>query len=247
MIQPIILAAGRGTRMKSELPKALHKLGEKTFLHHVVNAVQSAEKLSNPLIVVGEHENLIKKAVGDSHSYVRQDVQRGTAHAVKICEPHLKNKANSIIVLYGDHPLITSKSLDKIAEHHLESNPAITFFTTTVPSFEGWYSAFSSFGRIERSNNSIKIIEKKDATPDQLQITELNPGIYCFNAEWLWNSLPQIQSNNAAGEYYLTDLVALAVSHKKLIRTLHLSPEEALGINTPEELRIAEGLILSAL
>lgn len=243
MIQPIILAAGKGTRMKSDLPKVLHELGEKTFLRHVVDAVFAAEKLSNPLIVVGEHENQIKDAIGDSHGYVRQDVQRGTAHAVKICEPHLKNKANSIIVLYGDHPLITSKSLDKIAEHHLENNPAITFFTTTVPSFEGWYSAFSSFGRIERSNDSVKIIEKKDAIPEQLQITELNPGIYCFNAEWLWSSLPQIKPNNAAGEYYLTDLIALAVKHKKPIKTLYLPPEEALGINTPEDLKVAEGLL----
>lgn len=246
MIQPIILAAGKGTRMKSDLPKVLHELGDKIFLRHVVDAVFAAEKLSDPLIVVGEYENQIKEAIGDSHSYIRQDVQRGTAHAVKICEPHLKGKANSIIVLYGDHPLITSKSLDKIAKHHLENKPAITFFTTIVPSFEGWYSAFSSFGRIERNSDSIKIIEKKDATPDQLQITELNPGIYCFNTEWLWSSLPQIQSNNAAGEYYLTDLIGLAVSHKKPIETMYLPPEEALGINTPEELKIAEGLILSA-
>lgn len=247
MIQPIILAAGKGTRMKSDLPKVLHKLGDKIFLRRVVDAVFAAEKLSDPLIVVGEHENLIKDAVGDSHRYVRQDVQRGTAHAVKICEPHLKGKANPIIVLYGDHPLITSESLDKIAESHIENNPAITFFTTTVPSFEGWYSAFSSFGRIERSVNSIKIIEKKDATPEQLQITELNPGIYCFNAEWLWDSLPQIQPNNAAGEYYLTDLIALAVSHKKPIATLNLPPEEALGINTPEDLQAAKGLIQNTL
>lgn len=242
MIQPIILAAGKGTRMKSDLPKVLHKLGDKIFLRHVVDAVFAAGKLSDPLIVVGEHENLIKEAIGDSHSYVRQDTQRGTAHAVKICEPHLKNKANSIIVLYGDHPLITSKSLDEIAESHIENNPAITFFTTTVPSFEGWYSAFSSFGRIERRGDSIKIIEKKDATPEQLQITELNPGIYCFNAEWLWNSLPQIKPNNAAGEYYLTDLIALAITYNKPIDTLYLPPEEALGINTPEDLKIAERL-----
>lgn len=232
--------------MKSDLPKVLHKLGDKIFLRRVVDAVFAAEKLSDPLIVVGERENLIKEAIGDSHSYVRQDVQRGTAHAVKICKPHLKNKANSIIVLYGDHPLITSESLDKIAESHIKNNPAITFFTTIVPSFEGWYSAFSSFGRIERNSDSIKIIEKKDATPEQLQITELNPGIYCFNAEWLWSSLPKIQPNNAAGEYYLTDLVALAITYNKSIEILNLPPEEALGINTPEELKIAEGLILSA-
>ena len=180
--------------MKSDLPKVLHELGEKIFLRRVVDAVFAAEKLSAPLIVVGEYENLIKEAIGDSYNYVRQDVQRGTAHAVKICEPHLKNKANSIIVLYGDHPLITSKSLDNIAEHHLAHRPTITFFTTAVPSFEGWYSAFSSFGRIERSVSSIKIIEKKDATPEQLLITELNPGIYCFGEDWLWDALSQVQS-----------------------------------------------------
>lgn len=247
MIQPIILAAGKGTRMKSDLPKVLHELGNKIFLRHVVDAVFAAEKLSDPLIVVGEHENQIKDALGDSHSYVRQDVQRGTAHAVKICEPHLKNEVNSIIVLYGDHPLITSESLDKIADSHIENNPAITFFTTTVPSFEGWYSAFSSFGRIERHSNSIKIIEKKDATPEQLQITELNPGIYCFDAAWLWDALSQVRPDNAAGEYYLTDLIALAVSHKKPIKTLYLPPEEALGINTPEDLQVAKGLIQSIL
>ncbi|TAN58507.1 hypothetical protein EPN15_00800 [Patescibacteria group bacterium] len=243
MIQPIILAAGKGTRMKSETPKVLHRLGGKTFLHRVIGAIQEADELSDPLIVVGEHENLIKEAIGNSHNYMRQDVQRGTAHAVKICEPHLKNKAGSIIVLYGDHPLITSESLDNIAQHHLAHRPAITFFSTIVPSFEGWYSAFSSFGRIERSVNSIKIIEKKDATPIQLQITELNPGIYCFDANWLWEALSQIRPDNAAGEYYLTDLIALAVSHKKQIETLNLPPEEALGINTPEDLQVAEGLI----
>ena len=247
MIQPIILAAGKGTRMKSDLPKVLHELGEKIFLRRVVDAVFAAEKLSAPLIVVGEYENLIKEAIGDSYNYVRQDVQRGTAHAVKICEPHLKNKANSIIVLYGDHPLITSKSLDNIAEHHLAHRPTITFFTTTVPSFEGWYSAFSSFGRIERSVSSIKIIEKKDATPMQLQITELNPGIYCFDADWLWGALSQVRPDNAAGEYYLTDLIALAVSHKKPIESLNLPPEEALGINTPEDLQAAKGLIQNIL
>ncbi len=247
MVQPIILAAGKGSRMKSDLPKVLHELGDKIFLSRVIDAVFEAEKLSNPLIVVGEHENLIKEAIGNSHNYIRQDVQRGTAHAVKICEPHLKNKADSIIVLYGDHPLITSESLDKIAEHHLAHRPTITFFTTTVPSFERWYSAFSSFGRIERNVNLIKIIEKKDATPIQLQITELNPGIYCFDANWLWEALSQIRPNNAAGEYYLTDLIALAVSHKKTIETLNLPPEEALGVNTPEDLQVAEGLIQNVL
>ena len=247
MIQPIILAAGKGARMKSDLPKVLHELGDKIFLRHVVDAVFAAEKLSDPLIVVGEHENLIKEAIGGSHNYVRQDVQRGTAHAVKICEPHLKNKAGSIIVLYGDHPLITSESLDNIAEHHLAHRPTITFFTTIVPSFAGWYSAFSSFGRIERNTNSIKIIEKKDATPMQLQITELNPGIYCFDANWLWEAISQIRPDNAAGEYYLTDLIALAVSHKKPIESLNLPPEEALGINTPEDLQAAKGLIQNIL
>ncbi len=243
MIQPIILAAGKGTRMKSEKPKVLHELLGKTFLQRVVDVVEATKVFPKPVIVVGENEEAIQAAIGPDFTYARQDVPRGTAHAVAACEPLLKDFDGSVLVLYGDHPLTSSESLKRIAEHHEKNEFDLTFFTAVLPDFEGPRAPFAHYGRIIRDNGRIRIVEKKDATPEQLAVKEVNLGIYCFKSPWVWEALRQVSPRNASGEYYLTDLIKIAVEQGKKVGTVPVPSIEAMGINTQEDLKIAEQLI----
>lgn len=242
MIQPVILAAGKGTRMKSDLPKVLHELLGKTFLQRVIDAVEEAD-FPKPIIVLGDNEEVIKSAIGPDYRYVRQDVPRGTAHALQSCEKLLKDFKGSILVLYGDHPLTSSESLKRIADHHEQNNLDLTFFTAVLPDFEGPHAPFAHYGRIIRDDGQIRIVEKKEATPEQLAIKEVNLGMYCFRSPWIWEALKKATPHNASGEYYLTDMIKIAQDFGKKVGTISLPPTEAMGINTQEDLEIAEEIL----
>ncbi len=243
----VILAGGKGTRMATELPKVLVEVAGQSLISRVLDAVEKSSIANKPVVVVGYKADLVQNALADRASYVFQSQQLGTGHAVKVTQAFLNNKASSIIVLYGDHPLISPTMLDKLMTEHHQNGDVITLATAIVPDFNDWRSAFLHFGRIERGSSGeiTDIIEYKDADDRQRLITEVNPGYYCFRADWLWPRLIGLSNNNAQREYYLTDLIAAAFKEKQKLSAINIAPHEALGINSREQLEIVENYIRS--
>ncbi len=241
----VILAAGKSKRMGAEVPKVLLPIGERPMIFHLLETVQKSDIDSRPVIVVGNGGESVRKTLGEGYEYVVQKEQLGTGHAVLCAEEILRGDADAIFVLYGDQPCIQSSTLKKILDLHEKEDPEITMATTTVEDFEDWRKPLYDFGRIVRnSNGGIEaIVEKKDATPEQLAIRELNPSFFCFTAEWLWDSLKQIDKMNAQGEYYLTDLVRIAIHDGKKVLTVDVDPLETLGVNTPEHLELVRRMV----
>ncbi|MBI2551437.1 NTP transferase domain-containing protein [Candidatus Uhrbacteria bacterium] len=240
----VILAAGKGTRMGQPFAKALTPVGGMPILGHLLETIQSSGLDPLPVVVIGHLGDQIRAAMGDRCAYVEQGDPLGTGHAVRMAAPFLM-ESDAVMVLYGDHPFISAESLRRIAKEHEEQGNTITLMTTTVPSFEGWHKAFLKWGRILRGADGAvtDIREYKDASENERNITEVNPALYCFESSWLWKHLHKLGNRNAQKEYYLTDLVAMAVAEGASLSTLPIPPEEAVGINTPEELAFAEGLV----
>lgn len=242
--QFIILAAGKGTRLKREdLPKVLVPFKGKPLIAHLLSQISKIAKNQKPVLVVGFMADKVKAALGTRYEYALQEDQLGTAHAVKAAKE--KVKAENVLVLYGDMPFITEESLRKLMRLHHDQSANISMFTATVPNFKNEYEALNSFGRIIRNfkRDIIKITEFKDATENEKQIKEVNPGIYMFNSKWLWENIKKIKNKNAQKEYYLTDIVEIGIAQKEPIVSLDISPREVLGINSAEDLERAENLL----
>lgn len=237
-ISPIILAAGDGKRMQSDLPKVMHLLHGKPLVEHALHATEMVEGLQKPVLVVSPKHTLVQDCLGDRATYVVQEEQLGTGHAVMQAQGVLHGVADHIVVLYGDMPFVSPKSIQQLIAKHIERGNTATLMTTTVPNFEDEYACFSKFGRIVRMEGGYiqKIVEAKDASDGELQILEVNPSIFCFKAEWLWHHLQEIQNTNAQGEYYLTDLIEIVISDHQLISSVPIEPHEAMGVNTKEDL-----------
>ncbi|TAK04118.1 hypothetical protein EPO34_03120 [Patescibacteria group bacterium] len=240
----VILAAGKGTRMKSDLPKALVPVGDKPILQHLLENVAASGLDAKPVVVIGHERTRICDTFGGKCDYAVQEFQKGTAHAVLSAKANV-GAADAVAVLYGDHPFISAGSLRRLAKAHIAERNALTMFTTTVPSFDGWYRVFQHWGRILRDAGGriTGIREFKDAYDDEKAICEVNPALMCFDAAWLWGNIEKVRPNNAQGELYLTDLVALAFAQGQKIGTLEIAPEEAIGINSVEEKEIAEAIL----
>ncbi len=230
----VILAAGKGTRMRSRLPKILHPIAGKPMVQYALEAARQASPLP-PVLVIGHQAAAIRAALGDQAEYAEQTEQHGTGHAVMQAQALLEGKAEQVIVFNADLPLLTGQTLAALAEAHTKSKAAITLLTLKQKNARG-------FGRIKRlKGKPVAIIEEAEATPKQLLIEELNVGAYCFNAKWLWSALPKLKPSAKKGEYYLTDLLAIAVKQNNKIHSLELQdPAEAIGINTREHLAEAE-------
>lgn len=221
----IILAAGQGTRMRSALPKVLHPLLGKPMIRY---SIDSACRLSFdlPVVVVGHGAEEVRAELGAEARFAVQEQQLGTAHAVMAAESILSGHSDLILVFYADMPLLradTLKSLLAAQEHH--SGP-ISMLTVELPHPHG-------FGRIVRDGKGkiLAIVEEAQATPEQRAIRELNVGVYCFQASWLWPALHRIPLS-PKGEYYLTDLVGLAVADGLPVQSMAIEdPAEATGIN----------------
>jgi len=242
----VILAGGLGKRMGNpDLPKVLVPLRGRPIISYIIDAVKESGVDSKPTVVVGKNAEMIKSALGDSCDYVWQKEQLGTGHAVLCTQELLEPRAEDVVVLYGDHPLISKRMLQALAEEHGSNHNVLTLATTVVPDFEDWRVSFYDFGRIIRGKDgSLKrSVEKKDASQKELEIKELNPCYYCFMASWLWPSLEKLKPNNAQGEYYLTDLLQMAVDEKVKIGTILIEPKEAMGVNTKEQLALVEALL----
>jgi bifunctional UDP-N-acetylglucosamine pyrophosphorylase / glucosamine-1-phosphate N-acetyltransferase len=225
-VDVIILAAGKGTRMVSDLPKPLHQLLGKPMISYVLDA---AAPLADrpPIVIVGYGSEEIQATLGESLRYAEQNDLLGTGHAVQQAETFLKGESDLILVLYGDMPLIRTETLNDLIETQKAQDGPLSILTLVEETPRG-------FGRILRNENGEiqAIIEESDATAEQLEIKELNAGMYCIQADWLWESLSKIPLSSK-GEYYLTDLVGIAVQEGKLVASVQVADsQELLGINT---------------
>lgn len=234
----VILAGGLGKRMQTELPKVLNELHGKPLICHVLDAVATSGVCEHPVIVVGKKRELVMEALGPEYRYAVQEEQLGTGHAVSMARESLVKSSKPVIVLYGDMPYVSAETIRTLAERHVETGAKLSMATVTVPDFDGWRAGFYDFGRIVRdgSEKIVRSVEKKDASLEELAITEVNPCYFCFDSAWLWEHLAKLGNTNAQGEYYLTDLVKIAVTEGIPISSISIDAKEALGVNTKEHL-----------
>jgi len=242
-IKIIVLAAGYGKRMQSELPKVLVPLNSKPLVTYILDSVKKTGICDRPVVIVGQKRELVMKTLGNEYEYIIQEEQKGTGHAVMVAQKALENNAEHIMVLYGDLPFISTETIKNIIEKHLHFESKITFATTKVPDFNSWYNVFWTFGRILRDKEKIVAIrEFKDANDEEKNIKEVNAGCWVFEAKWLWKNLEKINNQNAQKEYHLVDLVKIAFKNGNKIESIQIDPREAVGVNFKEELEILEKL-----
>jgi bifunctional UDP-N-acetylglucosamine pyrophosphorylase/glucosamine-1-phosphate N-acetyltransferase len=243
-VKIIILAGGKGTRMDSELPKVLLPLHGKPMIKHLLEEVKKSGICKRPVVVIGQERELVMKELGEEYDYVVQEEQLGTGHALLVTKPFLEHKTENIMVLNGDMPFIKADSIKKILKSHLMEKNDMTMGTVRLPDFKDWRKAFYSFGRIARDENGIPkgIIYGKNLSPEELEILEVDPAMFCFKAEWLWPRLNKLGNDNSHGEYYLTDLVSMTFNEGNPPNMISISPKEALGANSKQELEILESL-----
>ena len=236
MVVVAILAAGKGTRMKSNLPKVLHSLGEKSLVERVI---ESAEPLlpSRRLVIVGYQSQEVKTAMDSIHGveFVEQAVQLGTGHAIQQLLPHLQGYTGDLLILNGDVPLLRTETLKNLLQTHQENQNSCTILTAQLSNPQG-------YGRVFRNSEGIvqKIVEDKDCTPNQRENNRVNAGIYCFRWPDLADILPHLQANNAQKEYYLTDAVTQV---GKVMAVDVKDNQEILGINDRLQLATANDIL----
>jgi len=235
----IVLAAGKGKRMKSELPKVLHPILGRPMLNYVLDAVMqiSPERI---IVVVGYGADKIKETLSSIKvKYALQSKQLGTGHAVRCAKGAFRDYNGKILIVNGDFPLIRSETLKGFVENHKKTNTGISLLTAFLDSPEG-------YGRVVRNGKGdvIRIVEEKDATPKEKMIKEINSGAYCVESSFLWDIIGKIGSKNEQKEYYLPDIVNIATqSGKKISGFIVPDGEEVLGVNNREELaRVEERL-----
>lgn len=234
-IKAVILAAGKGTRMKSNTPKVLHQIFGKPLLGYVLDNVKNIT--NEAFVIVGHHAEEVTEFVEKNYSAAKtvlQSPQLGTGHAVSMVCPSLDDFDGQVIILCGDTPLITEKTLTEFIEYHNSNNSDLTVMSTI-------FENPTNYGRIIReNNNSLKcIVEEKDATPEQKAVKEVNAGIYCLNWSKIKPAFSQLTSNNAQGEYYLTDIIAWGKKNSLNVNAYILeNSDEIYGINS--RLNLAE-------
>ena len=238
----VILAAGQGTRMNSRTQKILHEVGGKPMVKHVFEAAETIADRP-PLLIVGPGEFGVAALFGEKAAYVTQPEQLGTGHATQMAKEALQGKSDQVLVTYGDMPLLRGETMRRLAESQASSGAALALLSVEGP-------ANSPFGRVVRdaSGNVQEIVEVAEARqrPDGeeiLAITELNAGVYCFDASWLWQTIPALPLRQARSgpEYYLTDLVEMAVKQGKRVAALTVEDaDECLGAGTRQEMALVE-------
>lgn len=222
----IILAAGKGTRMKSKKYKVLHDIMGKSMIEHVVQNVKSSG-VDQIVTIVGHGAESVKETLNDQSLYSFQQEQLGTAHAVNTAAEHLKGESGTTIVVCGDTPLVTAETLNTLIEHHEAHHAQATVLSATAPDPYG-------YGRIVRnaSQQLVKIVEQKDATATEQQITEISSGIFAFDNQTLFEQLEHVKNDNAQGEYYLPDVLSLILDQQGTVEVYHTDDfEEIMGVN----------------
>ena len=233
----IILAAGKGTRMKTELPKCAYPLLKKPMIVYIVENLKKSNIVDDTIAVVGHKKEVIQNILNSRVHYAVQEEQLGTGHAVMMAEDLVTDEGQTII-LPGDMPLIDDQVLKEAMAYHETSQDDLTVVSTIVDEPEG-------YGRIIKENNQVvAIVEEKDANEKQLEIKEINTGIYIVDNTLLFNAIKTISNNNKQNEYYLTDIVEIFKKHKKRVSTFVLKkPHKAMGINDLYALSHAESIL----
>lgn len=228
----VILAAGKGTRMKADLPKVVHEVGGRPMVCAVVDACREAE-CDPVVVVVGYRHELVRGALaGAGVRFALQEPQLGTGHAVQCADGELGSFAGDLFVLCGDGPLIRPETLATLLERHRSTGASATLATAIIDDPTG-------YGRIVRDGDGRfrGIVEHRNATPRQRAIREVNPSYYCFRRPDLMEALRDVPRNDASGEYYLTDVLGLLLARGRRVEVVpSVPPEDVLSINTPEEL-----------
>ena len=238
MFTSVILAAGMGTRMKSKMPKVLHKVCGKPLSKWVIDASEAAGA-DKVCAVVGHKAETVKEVLGDVCEFALQAEQKGTGHAVMQAIDVIKNSKGEVVILNGDTPLITAETINKAIEYHKNNGNQATVITAILDDATG-------YGRIVRDNDGsvLKIVEQKDASEEEKKINEVNSGMYVFDAQSLVYALDKITPNNAQGEYYLTDTLEILLSAGKKIGGYAISDnDEIRGINDRVQLNEAENIM----
>ena len=237
----VILAAGLGTRMRSKRAKVLHRAGGLALIEHVVAAARTLAPFGRIVVVTGHQAELVEallKPLGIE--FVRQQGQLGTGHALASCRDAVAHDG-LLTVLYGDTPLLTAATLERLRDAQTDSDAAATLITTTLENPTG-------YGRILQNFNGdvIAIVEEKACTSEQKKINLINSGIYCFRSELLWKHIGEIEPNPASGELYLTDMAEILARHGEHVRPMRVDDAtELLGINTRVELAEADRVLRS--
>ncbi|MFW6031760.1 MAG: NTP transferase domain-containing protein [Phycisphaeraceae bacterium] len=237
----ILLAAGKGTRMGSDLPKVLHEVAGRSMIYWVVRACQSAG-VGRCIVVVGYRGELVREALAgmENVEFVEQAEQLGTGHAARMAEPLFEHvEPRDVFVLAGDGPLIRPETLTKLLEVHRGKDAAATMATAVLDDPSG-------YGRVVRDEHGdfSEIVEQKDASEEQLAIREVNPSYYCFRSDRLFESLGQVDNDNRQGEYYLTDVPGLLQSRGYTVAVVDaVPPEDVLSVNTPQQLAAVDEVL----
>ncbi len=237
----VILAAGKGTRMKSDLAKVLHQLNGRPMLHYAIAAAKEAgaERI---VVVIGHQAEKVRKAFADRGCiFVEQRPQLGTGHAVLQTRDVLADYEGLTVILCGDVPLLRASTIQSLVDRHGEGKAVVSVLTTIPPPPH-------AYGRIVKDDKGrvLKIVEHKDATAEESKIGEINTGIYCVDTKFLFDALKKVTDNNRQREYYLTDIVEIAVREGRDVRTLLVEDYvEVMGINTLDELARAERYLLA--
>ncbi|MEG1310778.1 MAG: bifunctional UDP-N-acetylglucosamine diphosphorylase/glucosamine-1-phosphate N-acetyltransferase GlmU [Romboutsia sp.] len=233
----IILAAGKGTRMKSKHPKVIHKVCGKEMVNHVID-VSKKSGVEDVVVILGHGSETVKDKIPENSMIAMQTEQLGTGHAVIMAKEYIEDN-DTIVVLCGDTPLVKEETLKKLFDYHIENQYHATVLTTKVENPTG-------YGRIIRDENEdlLKIVEQKDATEEEKKAKEINSGIYCFYGKSLRESLDLLDNNNAQGEYYLTDTIKIMRDRGRKVGAFNGSTiEELMGVNSRVELSKAEEIM----
>lgn len=237
----LILAAGKGTRMKdeampAEFPKVLRQVCGRPMIDYVIGALKSSD-ISDINIIVGFGADYVREALGENWTYIIQDKQMGSGHAVLCAKDALGSRKGYVIVMCGDSPLFTSKTLSELKEKHASSGAAITMVSAFLDNPTG-------YGRIKRNEfDAITgVVEEKCASVDEKSIQEINGGAYVFDSEWLWDNI-ELMQRNEAGELNLTDMVRVAVSQGRKVEAVKAGQEEVMGANSPTDLLKLEEIL----
>ncbi|NJN43620.1 MAG: NTP transferase domain-containing protein [Anaerolineae bacterium] len=234
----VILAAGMGKRMESDLPKVLHPVNGRPMVAYAIDSAIAATG-EKPILIIGHKAEKVRDFVGNQAHFVLQEEQLGTGHAVQQAEGLLSKLYDFVLVLSADMPLLTPKTLQQLITFQLSHSGPISMLTVVADDPHG-------FGRVIRDEKGQvqQIVEEAVATPAQLRVRELNAGVYCFSGAWLWAALKEIKLS-PKGEYYLTDLVEIAVEKKLSVQAITLDdPIEAIGVNTRAHLLEADSLMI---
>ena len=233
----LILAAGQGKRIKSDLPKVLHKVCGKEMVNHVIDTLRKGN-VEDINVIIGKGAELVKENTKSRNvSYSLQEEQLGTGHAVKCAIDFLKNKKGTVAVFNGDSPLIQEETIKELFKAHKESGNSATILTSILDDASG-------YGRIIRNENEVlKIVEHKDCNEEELKVKEINSGMYCFEIESLVECLDNLSNNNSQGEYYLTDVIGMMKEKNQKVGALVINHEETLGVNSRVQLAEVEAIL----